>query len=119
MSACTAEGDSISGSMSEAGNDMNIIYNNDYIKGIVLPDTLTSIGDYAFINYSNLISVTFAAGSNIADDNFGNYAFPEGGSGDVDSLKEAYLDEELASARTVRRCRVARGSSPGAREEKP
>ncbi|MDR3170515.1 MAG: leucine-rich repeat domain-containing protein [Treponema sp.] len=40
-----------------SGNYFNIIGNNTYIKGITLPSTLTSIGDYAFVECSGLTSV--------------------------------------------------------------
>jgi len=45
-----------------------------------IPDSVTSIGEAAFSRCTSLTSVTFVAGSNIASANFGNNAFPEGGS---------------------------------------
>jgi hypothetical protein len=40
-----------------SGNFGNIIYDNEYIKGIILPSTLTSIGRIAFFGCSYLTSV--------------------------------------------------------------
>jgi len=79
LSACTArDGDtpnSISGDISISThllvNQMNAITSNKYIKGIVLPDTLTNIGKAAFGNCNYLTSVTIPAGVTV----IGNYAF--------------------------------------------
>ncbi|GAB6391934.1 MAG: leucine-rich repeat protein [Treponematales bacterium] len=67
----------------------------EHIKGVVLPDTLTSIGEGAFGGCTGLVSVTFGTGSYVFEDNFfGFNAFPEGSSGDGgNSLREAYLAE--------------------------
>jgi hypothetical protein len=58
LSACTADDNEISGTLSPSGNDMNIIKDNPYIKGIILPDSLESIGDYAFSYCEYLTSVS-------------------------------------------------------------
>jgi len=55
------------------------------ITSITIPASVTSIEGYAFSECTNLASVTFVAGSNITDDDFGNNAFPGG-----DTLKTAY-----------------------------
>jgi hypothetical protein len=59
ISACTAVGNTISGtSDTPTNNDFNIIQSNQYIKGITLPSTLTSIGEAAFQGCTGLTSVT-------------------------------------------------------------
>jgi hypothetical protein len=50
---------------------MNVIYDNEYIVGVILPDSLTSIGDYAFSRCSKLESVVIPARVT----SIGNYAF--------------------------------------------
>jgi uncharacterized repeat protein (TIGR02543 family) len=63
LSACTATNNTISGqNASPTGNSMNIIQDNQYIKGIILPDTLTSIGDFAFSSCTNLTSLDIPDG---------------------------------------------------------
>jgi hypothetical protein len=65
LSACTATGNTVSGASSPTLNQMNIIKNNQYVKGIILPDnnnTLTSIGNYAFQNCTGLTSVIIQNG---------------------------------------------------------
>jgi uncharacterized repeat protein (TIGR02543 family) len=63
LSACTATGNTISGqNASPTGNNMNIIQDNQYIKGIILPDTLTSIGNHAFASCTDLTSVDIPDG---------------------------------------------------------
>jgi len=53
--------------------------------------SITSIGGVAFYFCTSLTSVTFATGSNIPNDNFGDIAFPEGTRGNGgDTLKTAY-----------------------------
>jgi hypothetical protein len=52
----------VSGASSPTGNHFNIIKNNTYIKGILLPSTLTSVGDYAFNECTSLTSVSFPSG---------------------------------------------------------
>ncbi|MDR1893405.1 MAG: leucine-rich repeat domain-containing protein [Spirochaetales bacterium] len=71
LSGCSATGNSVEGSSSPSGNDMNIIYDNSYIKGIILPNSLTGIGDNAFYNCYNLTSVTIPPGVT----SIGHYAF--------------------------------------------
>lgn len=88
---------------------------NQYIKGIVLPNNLTSI-DYrafegctgltsvtipgsvtsieerAFSSCRGLTSVTFGPGSNINDDShFGDHAFPTSDGGGANGLRTAYF----------------------------
>ena len=68
LSACSASNNTISSSY---------IHDNQYIVGVILPNSLTSIGQYAFDGCSSLTSVTFAAGSNISSSNFSSsYPFP-------------------------------------------
>jgi hypothetical protein len=61
--ACTAAGNTVTGAgaSSPSDSDFNIIQNNQYIKGVVLPSTLTSVGAYALSNCSYLTSVTIPA----------------------------------------------------------
>ncbi|GAB6392705.1 MAG: leucine-rich repeat domain-containing protein [Treponematales bacterium] len=58
------------------GNDFNIIQSNKFIMGVILPsnapNSLTSIGDYAFYNCSSLAG-TLALPSGITS--VGNYVF--------------------------------------------
>jgi hypothetical protein len=58
ISACTAVGNTIVGAYNPINNLFNIIRNNQYIKGITLPSTLTSIGSSAFYDCNRLTSVT-------------------------------------------------------------
>jgi hypothetical protein len=58
LSVCTAAGNTIEGGFFPTNNHFNIIERNEYIKGITLPSTLTSIGDEAFSGCGNLTSVT-------------------------------------------------------------
>jgi hypothetical protein len=58
LSACIATGNTIAGDSSPSGNNFNIIKNNTYIKGIILPDSVTSIGDSAFEGCNGLTIVT-------------------------------------------------------------
>jgi len=61
------------------------------LVSIILPNSVTSIGNNAFQNCTSLTSVTFATGSNIPDANFGNNVFPEGSTGaGGNTLKTAY-----------------------------
>jgi hypothetical protein len=55
---CYATGNIVTGQSSPTGNDMNIIKDNPYIKGIILPDSVTFIWSYAFWGCSELTSVT-------------------------------------------------------------
>jgi len=61
LSDCFAMNDTVEGAggglSSPSGNDMNIIQSNEFIKGIILPKTLKTIGDYAFDDCSALTSV--------------------------------------------------------------
>jgi len=60
------------------------------LKNITIPKSVTSIGGFAFGHCTNLTSVTFEAGSDITDANFGNNAFPEKMYGYGNTLKAAY-----------------------------
>ena len=62
LSACSATGNTISGSYFYGSNDMSVIHDNQYIVGVILPGSLTSIGDYAFAQCSSLASVTIPEG---------------------------------------------------------
>ncbi|MDR0568051.1 MAG: leucine-rich repeat domain-containing protein [Spirochaetaceae bacterium] len=55
LSACLDAG--IIGAATPSGNAFNIIHNNPYIKGIILPAGLTEIGDYAFQECNNITQV--------------------------------------------------------------
>jgi hypothetical protein len=60
LSACpdtSISGRDAQGSPAPSGNDFNIIRNNQYIKGIILPASLTEIGDYAFQSCNNITQV--------------------------------------------------------------
>jgi hypothetical protein len=74
LSACTATDNPIGREGNDpTGNDFNIIRSNQYIKGITLPSTLTSIGGFAFSGCSGLTSVTIPAGvTSIEDGAFRN-----------------------------------------------
>ena len=59
LSACKAAKNTISGSgWPGTANDMNVIQDNRYIVGIILPDSLTSIGHDTFDHCSSLVSIT-------------------------------------------------------------
>jgi len=64
------------------------------LTAITIPASVTSIGNYAFAGYYDnpmaLTTVTFAPGSAITSENFGDNAFPASG-GFGDDLKTAYL----------------------------
>jgi hypothetical protein len=62
------------------------------LTSITIPASVTSIGDEAFdrCSSSSFTSVTFATGSNIADYNFGEDAFPENYGYGGNSLRDAY-----------------------------
>jgi hypothetical protein len=60
LSACpdtSISGRDAQGSPAPSGNDFNIIRNNQYIKGIILPTSLTVIGDYAFDGCDNITRI--------------------------------------------------------------
>ncbi len=73
LSACAALDNTITGKNSPTNNDMNIIKNNEYLKGIILPSSLEIIGDRAFRNCSGLTSVTI--GDSVTS--IGDYAFDD------------------------------------------
>jgi hypothetical protein len=56
LSACSADNNTIVGFSNTAGNHFNII-KTDYIIGVILPKSLTSIGDEAFSQWTNLKQV--------------------------------------------------------------
>jgi hypothetical protein len=66
ISACTAvhgeTADTIEGDANGTQSHFNTIRYNQYIKGVTLPDTLTTIGDSAFDGCSYLTSVTIPDG---------------------------------------------------------
>jgi hypothetical protein len=47
------------------GTDFNIIWDNEYIKGIILPDTLVHLGNGALLYCRFLTSVTIPAGMKV------------------------------------------------------
>jgi hypothetical protein len=72
LSACTADGNAISiDNNSPSENDMSIIKDNRYIKGIILPSSLESIGDMVFYECEYLTGVSIPAGVT----SIGRYAF--------------------------------------------
>jgi hypothetical protein len=56
LGGCTAADNTISGNEYPTGNNFNVI-NGNYIVGLILPDTLVTIGDYVCYNWLNLKSV--------------------------------------------------------------
>jgi hypothetical protein len=69
----------------------NAFYNCTNLTSVTIPSSVTSIGGGAFDFCKILTSVTFATGSNIPEANFGYSAFPEQyeGSGG-NNLRTAY-----------------------------
>ncbi|GAB6390731.1 MAG: leucine-rich repeat domain-containing protein [Treponematales bacterium] len=59
--------------LSPEGNDFNIIQYDSYIKGIILPDSLTSIGQYALCSCIYLTSVVI--GNNVTTVNKGAFEY--------------------------------------------
>jgi hypothetical protein len=79
------------------------------LTSVTIPASVTSIWGGAFSGCTSLTSVTFAEGSNIPDFDFGNYAFPEGSSGNGgNTLKDAY---DAASPKAGTYTREANGST--------
>ena len=63
LSACSATDNTITGVWETPGvNDMNVIKDNQYIVGVILPDSLTAIGSSAFEKCIRLTAVTIPAG---------------------------------------------------------
>jgi hypothetical protein len=62
LSDCTAAGNAIAGDWPLGNNHFNIIYANTFIKGVILPDTLQTIGYIAFYSCISLTGVTIPAG---------------------------------------------------------
>jgi hypothetical protein len=58
ISNCNVSGNTIGGAASPINNHFNIIKDNPYIKGVVLPATLTDIGVSTFFDCSGLNSVS-------------------------------------------------------------
>jgi hypothetical protein len=60
LSDCSATGNKITGTweVDPGSNDMNVIKDNQYIVGVILPSSLTSIGSGAFASCTSLTSVT-------------------------------------------------------------
>jgi hypothetical protein len=69
--ANTRTANTIAGDSTPSGHHFNLIQNNTYIKGIILPNTLTSIGYAAFRYDSHLTSVTIPDSVT----SIGNHAF--------------------------------------------
>ncbi|HCC38056.1 MAG TPA: hypothetical protein DEQ14_10850, partial [Treponema sp.] len=88
LSACAALDNTITGKNSPTNNDMNIIKNNEYLKGIILPSSLEIIGDRAFRNCSGLTSVTI--GDSVTS--IGDYAFS-----DCSSLTSVTIGDSVTS----------------------
>jgi hypothetical protein len=61
LSACSSGREITGSSGTPSGSDFNIIRDNEYIKAVTLPNTLKSIGDYAFYGCGHLTSVTIPA----------------------------------------------------------
>jgi len=61
------------------------------LANITIPSSVTEIGKCAFIGDALLTSVTFAEGSNITSEDFGNNAFKPTDFKSGNALKEAYL----------------------------
>ncbi|MBQ2740894.1 MAG: leucine-rich repeat domain-containing protein [Clostridia bacterium] len=79
-------GDSYANPLWYAGS---LYVNNEYITDLVIPDGVTSIGDYAFESCENMKSITIPASVN----SIGNYAF---GSGMDTMLKGIYITDLAA-----------------------
>jgi hypothetical protein len=73
LSACSATDNTITGARDQnpSDADMNIIKDNQYIKAIILPKSLTSIGRSAFFGCKNLTDVTLPDSVT----SIGDYAF--------------------------------------------
>jgi len=72
LSDCTAAGNTITGDETNpANNDFNILKGNSYLKGIILPSTLTSIGDYVLRDCMHVTSISIPEGVT----SIGKYAF--------------------------------------------
>jgi hypothetical protein len=75
----------------------------------IIPNSVTTIGEEAFLDCSSLTSVTFETGSNIMPTNFADNVFPEGDYGYPDnSLKTTYL---AASPKAGTYTRAANGET--------
>ncbi len=85
LSDCTASDNRIYGSY-DVQNNMNVIQSNPYIKGIVLPSTLETIGDLAFEYCYNLTSIIIPDSVTV----IGDWAFSDCG-----SLTEVYLPNSI------------------------
>jgi hypothetical protein len=88
LSTCTATANTIAGYSPPSGNNFNIIKDNPYIKGIILPGSVTSIGDYAFQRCTGLSSVTIPDSVT----SIGNYAFY-----DCSGLSSVTIGESVTS----------------------
>jgi hypothetical protein len=62
LGACAVTDDAIAGGETPSGNDFNIIRYNPYITGIILPESLLAVEDYAFSGCFNLVSVVLPEG---------------------------------------------------------
>jgi hypothetical protein len=83
-------------SVTSIGQDA--FYHCTSLTGVTIPAGVTSIGQNAFASCSSLASVTFTSGSDIPDGGFGNNAFPEGSSGNGgNTLKDAYSTDKAGT----------------------
>jgi hypothetical protein len=57
LSACAAADNTIAGGIPPLGSNFNIIKDNAFITGVILPDSLTSVGSFTFYNCSHLTSI--------------------------------------------------------------
>jgi hypothetical protein len=78
LSACIANGNTVRGSYeSPSPSDMNSIKDNALIKGIILPSSLTSIGESAFEGCSGLTSISIPGRVSVSSaSSTGNFPAP-------------------------------------------
>ncbi|MDR2535624.1 MAG: leucine-rich repeat domain-containing protein, partial [Treponema sp.] len=98
LSDCYATDNMISGYSgygTPGSNDMNVIKNNQYIVGVILPNSLTSIGYSAFSGCSSLASVTIPGSvtsiSNSAFSGCSNLRFTVTGTGSYRTLENGKI----------------------------
>ncbi|MDR1786869.1 MAG: leucine-rich repeat protein [Treponema sp.] len=71
LSSCAAKENSLSGASNPAENKLNVVKDNEYLKGMILPKTLTNIGSYTFYQCAALTEVTIPGSVTSID----SYAF--------------------------------------------
>jgi len=76
---------------SETGIGTEVFAYCSGLTSVTIPASVTLIAYQAFAYCTRLTSVTFSTGSNITSENFYKSAFPEGSSGNGDTLRAAYL----------------------------